>query len=1019
MNFAECAIKYRVLSFIVMVLSVAGGWSAYQSMPRFEDPEFTIRTALIYTAYPGASPRQVAEEITRPLETALQELPEVDAIKAASSAGASVIHVDIKYEFSKSKSDLQSIWTKLRNKVNDAAARLPSEAAKPIVNDDFGDVYGFYYLLTGEGYSKAELRRYAKELRMDLLQVDGVAKVSLLGEEQEAIYVEIARPRAARLGVSQNDLYNQLARQNAVAPAGEVEINQRRLAIHPSGGISSVAAIENLLVAVSEDGGLVHLKDIASVHRGYKTPPTKLIRYDGKPALAIGASNVSGANVVKVGEAISQKISDAEARRPLGMELHEFYHQGKVVDSAVRQFFANVVAAFVIVWLTLLIFMGARTAGIIGAVLLLTISATLATMEMAGIPLHRISLGALIIALGMMVDNAIVVAEGMLIGIQRGDSKMAVAKRVVDRAKWPLLGGTAVGIIAFAPIGFAPGDTAEYTGHLFWVVLIALSFSWIFAVTLTPLFCFYILRPQHEDRTNRAAEKFFAVYKNMMRAALNYRWPLVAAVFLLFAAAIWSWRYVTPGFFPLSTSPLVAVDYWLPPNTDIFRTREDMKKIEAHVASLEGVAEVQTLIGGGALRFVLIYGPEADDPSYGQILAKVDDYKKIDALMPRIQSFMDDQFPDGQGKVWRFVLGPGGGSKIEAQFQGVDPAVLRKLSARAKEIMIADGGAFFIKDDWRDPVPVIQPIYSEQKGARIGVSREDLAAALQTNFSGRQVGTYRESDDLIPIISRAPADERAGINGIRDIFVVSAVTGKAVPIAQVADDFRTVWRDGKLRRENQLWTIKAQSDPLPGNLAGKLFNRVRQPIEAIELPSGHTLEWKGEYGNSTEANENLASVIPFGLLAMALIVLVLFNAVRQPLIIWLVVPLAVIGVAAGLLLTGTPMEFMGILGLLSLSGLMIKNAIVLIDQIDADIADGQPRWTAVVEAAASRVRPVMMGSLTTVLGVIPLFFDAFFQSLSVVLVFGLSFATLLTLVVAPVLYAIFFNIQNTEIHNAQ
>ncbi len=1020
MNFAEFSIRNQVLSVIVILLSLLGGWSAYQDMSRLEDPEFTIRSALVITQYPGASPLEVAEEVSDPLERALQQLQEVDVVKSVSSAGTSEITVDIKYDFSPTKSDLQVIWGKLRNKIKDIEATLPPGAYPPTVVDDFGDVFGLYYFITGDDYTPAELRRYAKQLKSELLQVDGVAKVSLGGELKEAIFVEISRNNAAALGVSVNNIYNILSQQNRVLSAGDVRVGEQRIVIDPSGAIDSVDAIQNLLVSSTPDGKIVYLKDIAHVWRGYQTPAEKLHRYNGQMAIALGISNVLGGNIVKIGEAVNAKIADAESRRPLGIELHEFYHQGKTVAASVDNFVVNVLAALAIVIATLFIFMGLKSALVIGSILLLTIFATLATMDLAAIPMHRISLGALIIALGMMVDNAIVVTEGILVGVQRGRDKLEIAKEIVSQTKWPLLGGTLVGCIAFAPIGFAPGSTAEFTGHMFWVVLIALLYSWLFAVTLTPLFCFWLFKPKVESSGKESADNaFYRNYKKLMHSLLHWRWVSVGSVVVLLILSLWGFQFVKSGFFPPSTTPQIVVDYWLPQGTDISRTHQDVEQIETFVGQLEGVNAVQSSTGGGGLRYMLIYGPESHNSAYGQLLVRVDDYRMIDGLMPEIEGFIDNNLPNAQAKVWRFVLGPGGGSKIEAVFKGTNPAELHRLAEEAKAIMVMDGRAKSIKDNWRQPVSVIEPIYSETKARRAGVSREDLATALQTNFSGQQVGQYREADDLIPIISRAPVTERMGITDIKDIQVASSATGKTVPIAQVTEGFRTVWRDGMLRRENRIWTIKAQSDPYPGELASELHSRIRPAIEAIPLPDGYTMEWEGEYGDALESNDNLASTLPLGFMAMVIVVFVLFGTVRQPIVIWLVVPLALIGVVFGLVITQMPLEFMGILGLLSLSGLLIKNAIVLVDQFDLEIKSGKPRYDAVVDAAVSRVRPVMMGSLTTILGVIPLFFDAFFQSMAVVLVFGLTFATLLTLLIVPTLYAIFFKIKAEETEHAR
>ena len=1014
MSIAEFSIKNKLLSVIVIVISLVGGWKAYQTMPRFEDPEFTIRTALVLTEYPGASPEEVAREISDPLISALQQLQEVDEIQAKSSSGFSELTVDIKYEFSKSKEDLQVIWTKLRNKVKDAERALPQEASPPIVNDDFGDLYGHYYFITGEDYSAADLRAYAKQLKREILQVPGVAKVHLLGEQQEAIFVEISAENRAALGTSASRLYEILGNQNAVVDAGSVRVGDQRIVIDPTGAIDSVSAIENLQVSADADGKIVYLKDIADVYRGYQTPPTRIIRYDGKEAIALGVSNVSGGNVVDIGAAVDQRMREAESRRPIGIQVSEYYHQGKVVQGAIDDFVVNVIAALTIVIVTLLIFMGLRSALVIGSILLLTIAATLTVMQVIDIPLHRISLGALIIALGMMVDNAIVVTEGILVGVKNGINKLEISNKIVEQTKWPLFGGTLVGIIAFAPIGFAPGQTAEYTGHLFWTVMIALLISWVFAITLTPLFCFWLFPETKSDTAQPKEGAFTRNYKRLIRFSLARRGILIGATFVLFMISLWGSQFMAQGFFPQSTSPQMVVDFWLPESTAIERTQSDMKEIEAFISEMDGVEAVQTLIGGGGIRFMLTYGPESPNSSYGQFLVRVSDYRLLDEMITKVQSFIDSNYPEAQAKAWRFILGPGGGSKIEAEFRGPDPKVLRQLASQAKAVMQADGGAISIKDDWRQPVSVIEPVYSEIKGRRAGISRNDLALATQSYYSGEHVGMYRENEDLIPIISRVPGSDDSTIADIKNIQVLSPTTGRYIPITQVTSGFKTNWRDGQVLSEDRILTIKAQCDPTPEELASTLLARVRPHIEAIELPDGYSLEWGGEHGDSEESSQDLMSTIPLGFLAMVLVVVILFGKIRQPLVIWLVVPLALIGVVFGLVVTGIPLEFMGILGLLSLSGLLIKNAIVLVDQMDIEIADGKPRFDAVVDSAASRVRPVMMGTLTTVLGVVPLFFDAFFQSMAVVIVFGLSFATLLTLVVVPLLYSVFMNIKAQE-----
>lgn len=1016
MGFAEYAIRNRLIMWIVVAIAVLGGAGAYNNMPRFEDPEFLIRTAQIYTQYPGATPLEVADEVTDTIETELQTMQEVEEIRSTSADGISIIEVDIKHQFSANASELQLVWTKLRARVDDAAASLPPGVETPVIYDDFGDVFGLYYLVSGRGYSLVELEDYAKALRTDLLAVDGVAKVDIAGARTEAIYVEIARDRAAALGVSVNSIFADLSAQNSVVAAGDVPIGTQRVIIQPTGSLTSVEAIENLVVSGNAQGDLVYLRDIANVRRGYVDPPRSLVRYNGEAALAIGISNVTGANVGRLGEDIRDKLAETLGERPIGVQVSEFYHQGDAVNAAVQNFAVSVGLALLIVLVTLFIFMGLRSAIIIGAVLLVTIAATIVTMNMVDIPLHRISLGALIIALGMLVDNAIVITDGILVGVQAGRRKLDIASEIVGKTKWALLGGTIVGIIAFAPIGLSEGNTGEYTGHLFWVILISLLYSWIFALTLVPMFADILFkeRPADADAPKAQTGPILGTYKAFMRIVLAGRWITLGLAVGVFMAAIWGFQFVKSGFFPSATTIQIGLDYWLPEGTDIAATETDALAIEQHLGDLEGVTGVQTLIGTGALRYMLIYAPETPNAAYAQFLIKVDKFDRIAPLMPQIQAYIDDNYPSAQGRVWRFTLGPGQGSKIEATFQGPDPAQLRRLSAQARAIMLQEPGATGVKVDWRQEVPVTQLGYGAERGRRVGVSREDLANALETNFSGSTVGIYREGDDLIPIIARAPESERLDLATGSSIQIPSSRSGGAVPVSEVVNQPQMIWRDGRIRRENRVWTIKVQSDPVPGLLASDLLNRLRPQIEAIDLPEGYALRWDGEFGNSTEANQQLAQTLPFGIGAMVLVVVLLFNALRQPLVIWLIVPLAVVGVVIGLVATGTTLEFMAILGILSLSGLLIKNAIVLVDQMDLEIREGKPRFDAVLDSAASRVRPVMMGSLTTVLGVLPLLGDVFFASMAVVIAFGLSFATLITLIVLPALYAVMFGIKANE-----
>ena len=1018
MGLTEFSIKNPLICSILIILSLAGGWSAYNTMPRFEDPEFTIRVAKVFTQYPGASPEEVLNEVTEVLETAIQQLPDVKKVSSESSTGLSEITVEIKFEASPSKRDLQLVWTKLRNKLDDTRNKLPPDAGEIVINDDFGDVYGLYYLLTGEGFTAPELLAYAKDLRRELLQVKGVGKVALIGEQQEVIYVEISREKAAALGVSLNYVYNVLALQNSISSAGNLRIESERLTVQPSGGLATIEDLQSLIITNPVSGNIMRLQDIANVTRGYEDPITKIIRYDGQPAIGVGVANVSGVNVVKMGEDIDAKLKSIERLRPIGMQLHEYYHQGKVVNIAIKDFAINVLTSLAIVFTTLLVFMGFRSGIVMGATVLITMSATLLIMWLSGIPMHRISLGALIVSLGMLVDNGVVITDGILVGIRQGRNKLEVAIEVAKSNMKPLLGGTLVGMIAFAPIGFAPGDTAEFTNSLFWVVAIALGLSWFFAFTITPLFCYWLFpQTQPDDNTEETQIKgrFMRAYEALIRGALNHKAITLSAVVGIFVVTLWGGQFVKSGFFPASTSPQIVVNYELPEGTDISQTTEDMLRLEEYVEGIDGVLNVQTIIGGGTLRYMLVYEAGSNNASKGQLLIKIDDYRKSDIIIPQLQSYIDENFPIGLGKAWKFRMGPGGGSKIEAVFSGPDSNELRNLANKAKAIMASDEGAVLIKDDWRRAISYIEPVYSQSKGERVGITRKEFSDALQTNFSGQQRGIFREGDELIPIIFRAPVSERAAPWNIATIPILSPTTNETVPLGQLLDGVNVKWRDGKLLREDRVLTIRAQSDPASGVLADDLFKRLKPQIEAIPLEEGYTLSWDGEFGSSADAQNSLAKTIPLGLLAMILVVIILFNALRQPIVIWAIVPLAIVGVVIGLVSTGTPLEFMGLLGGLALSGLLIQNSLVLVDNTDNLIAEGMPRFDALIESASSRLRPVVMGAFTTVFGIIPLYFDAFFKSMTVVLAFGLSFATLITLLVTPVLYALLFRIKKNEV----
>ncbi|MDX2486950.1 MAG: efflux RND transporter permease subunit, partial [Gammaproteobacteria bacterium] len=991
MNIAEYSVTKKVTTWLFIILMLGGGAIALQDISRLEDPEFTIKEAKVYTLYPGATPQEVEREVTYHIEDAVQQLQQLKRVESISQSGFSEVTVKIKDKYK--KADFPNIWDELRRKVTDAQSLLPPGAQTSVVFDDFGDVFGLFYALSGENYTYRELKDYADILKEQLLLVPGVRKITIDGAQKEIAYLDISLANMSKLGISNLEFHRVLESQNLVSDSGNVRVGDEYIRINPTGQLMSVQEIGELLVRGKNDT-LVRIKDIATVRRAYEEVPAKYNFFNGKPALTIGISMLAGKNVVAVGERLDARLQELQSVTPVGMQLDAIYDQPAIVDESVGGFIINVVAALVIVIVVLLFFMGIRTGLIIGAILLITVSGTLWFMNFYAIDLQRISLGALIIALGMLVDNAIVVAEGMLIRIKRGEDGTKAAREVVGSTMWALLGGTIVGIVAFAAIGLSEDATGEFANSLFWVIFISLLLSWFTAVTMTPLLCVQFIKPDPpaapgEQIADPYAGFLFQKYRSFLSTAIRFRWVTIAIVLALFASALFGFGYVKHSFFPNSNTPMFFFDMWNVEGEDIRKTRDDILKIDEYLHSLEGVVDTTAFVGGGATRFTLVYTPESPTSAYGQIIVATKTLEDI----PRIEKLLLDytaiNFPNSEPKTKALRIGPGRDAKIEARISGPNPVVLRELSQQVQQIMAEDGGAINIRDDWRQPVKVIRPIYNEKAARQLGITRENVSNAMLTAFDGQQVGLFKDGIRLLPIVMIPPFAERQDVGSIRDIPVYSPIIQDRVPVGQVVSDFKTEWADSKIRKRNRIFTIIPSCDPAQG-LATVLLDRIKPKIDTMQLPPGYFLEWGGEYEDSKDANNAINSSLPAGFLTMIIIVILLFGKIRQPLIIWLTVPLAIIGITAGLLSMNVAFGFMGLLGALSLVGLLIKNAIVLIEEIDMNIAAGKESYNAILDSAVSRLRPVMMAASTTILGMAPLLSDVFFLDMAVVIMFGLG-----------------------------
>nr|WP_321444814.1 efflux RND transporter permease subunit [uncultured Cohaesibacter sp.] len=1027
MNLTDYAIERKTVSWMVTILLLAGGILAFFNLGRLEDPEFTIKQAVVVTAYPGASSMEVEEEVTLPIETAIQQLPYVDHVTSISSAGLSQVTVEMKSIYR--KKDLAQIWDEMRRKINDLAPSLPLGSRPPVVNDDFGDVYGMFMAVTGDGYSYQELNDYVDYLRRELVLVDGVGKVSIGGELERQIIIEINRARLNSHNISVNALKQLLQNQNLVTNAGNLRIGSEYIRISSTGNYSNVEQIRDILLGQTGDE-LIYLSDVADVKIDYVEPPRHVYHYNGEKALTIGVSFSSGVNVVEVGHAVRTRLAELDYTRPIGVELATIYDQPRQVENSVNDFLISLGQALAIVVVVLLLTMGARSGILMSLILLLTIAATFIVMDIYKINLHRISLGALIIALGMLVDNAIVITDGILIGIKQGLSTRAAAKRIVGQTMWPLFGATVIAVTAFAPIGLSPDASGEFTGSLFWILFISLLISWLFAITLTPFLASVMFRGKKnatpdeaeisKDNSDESQQQddpyqsvFYQIYKGLLLFTLRWRWVTTLIMVVAMATAVYGFKFVNKAFFPPSNLPMFTADYWLPQGSDIRTTIQDMSALEAEIRKNEAIEQVTTTIGTSAQRFMLTYQSERTYANFGQFIIRVKSFEQLPEIRNWVLKLLKERAPQAFVKTDRFQIGPATKAKIEARISGPDPDELRRLASEVVNIYRKTPDTINIRHDWRERSKVLQPQFAEAEARRLGISKADIDAAILMNVKGLEIAKMRDGTSILPIILRPPLRERSSVEQLSDIQVFSPVLNRYVSIDQVVQEIGLAWEDPLVMRRDRKRTIQVwvDADPNSNTNSFALFERLRPQVEALDLPPGYELSWGGEFEAQSKANKAVFAFVPLGVLVMFAITIMLFNSFRQTLVVWLTLPLAIIGVTSGLLTFNQPFAFTALLGFLSLSGMLLKNGIVLIEEIKRLNEEEELNMhDSITRAAVSRMRPVTMAAITTVLGLIPLLSDVFFAPLAVTIMFGLAAATILTLIVVPVLFSIFYGV---------
>ncbi len=1009
----EKLLNQKAMISTILFAVLFGGIIAYNNIGKLEDAEIPIKAATVVTVYPGATAHEVELEVTDVMEKAIQKLENVDEITSVSSPGLSFITVNIKSRVKTPQ--LPQLWDHLRRKVNDAKGSLPSGAMEPIVNDDFADVYGILYAVTADGYNHEDLVKYTEYIERELLGVDGVRRSQIFGEHTQTIDVVFSSEKLAGLNV--NPMYIAAAIQNetAIINPGAVDVGKESIRVGVGQKITSIKEIEDLLIQVP-GGGNFRLGDIATVKKSYLEPQREAFYYNDVPGLTLGLSNESGINVVKLGERLDKKLAELQKELPAGIKVNQVYYQPDRVDAAVRNFMMNLIVSVGIVIVVLMFAMGLRSGLLISSGLVFTIMGTLIVMLGIGLPLHRVTLAAIILAMGMLVDNAIVVADGILIDLKSGMDRSKAFVHTAKKTALPLLGATAVAILAFLPLRMSPNEAGEFLSSLFTVLIISLSLSWIFAMVQTPFNAKYFYRKERPKGEHAEAynNKFYRFFGGFLKWGIRNKYVFAFASFAILVFAFWSFRFVKVDFMPKIDYDQFFIEYYLPQGADIKAVEKDVQQIQKDIMKMDGVHFVTASVGRPPARYLLMRHMATGGSNYGDLIIETDNTDRVEEVIPKIEKYLSENYPDAFFKVEEYGAAFAD-ADIEAQFTGPDPAVLKDLATQAKKIFLDEPAAINITDNWKNQTKKIVPEYSVERAQPLGLTRSDMGNSILVATDGMPIGAIYEGNKMRPIILRTDTQLGDNFEQLMNIPVWGQQSKTSVPLSQIADTLKAAWDFELINRLDNQRSIKAQCDAARGHTAAEVQAKFQDKVEAIELPDGYEMKWEGATARSGEANKALFMFLPLAIGLMAIIIIGLFNNLKQPIIIFLIVPFAFVGIVLGLVTTGTFLTFAGIIGALGLIGMMIKNAVVLLDEINQNIKAGKDRLTATIDSALSRLRPVMMASLTTILGMAPLITDSMFNSTAIVIMFGLAVGSIITLVVVPVLYTVLYRVDGSSL----
>ena len=1014
MNITSFALKNDKVTIVFSLLLFIYGIISFLDLPRAKDPGFIIRTATVVTYFPGASAKRVEQLVTDKLEKQIQEMSEIDFIKSTSKSGVSIIFVNI---LEKHK-NMRPIWDALRRKVEDGARQLPNGTSKPIVNDEFGDVYGSMISISANGLSPKELEDIANDTKDVFLRLDDVAKIEILGIQPQVVYVEFDNSKMARLNLSVSYLKNILESKNIVLSGGNIKVDTNRLSIEPSGNYENKEQIGNTIIPLNT-GEKIYLKDIANIKYEYKNPSSFIVQKDGKESLIVSISMKKDGDIIKLGEQIDTLMSQVAQKLPLGVKLDRIFNEPKIVDKIVGNFVINLLQAMALVVIVMLFSLGLRTGLIVAVLIPMSILTSFIVMSVFDIWLDQVSLAALIISLGLLVDSAIVMSESIMVLMQRGKNVVEASIQSANELKIPLLTSALTTSAAFLPIFLAKSSTGEYTNSIFKVVTITLLCSWILALTLTPVLSKYFMK---KDLQQEHKETIFqSFYRAFLNFVLGNKAIVIIMVILIFAGSLKLLEYVPKKFFPPSSEATFTVEINLPVGTAIETTKDNVSKIENFIKEKymsqgqnNEVLNFVSFIGESAPRFWLSYEQELASAEYSTILVNTKDNSNITNIRKDIETFAKANFPDMQINAKTLAMGPPVKKPIEIRISGKDTDKLFELSAKVKQELAKIEGVKNIVDDWGIRNKKLSIQIDEAKALKEGITNLDIALSLQSSLSGFEVTTFRKDDKLIPIILRSNENTKDDINRLETINVYSQSSGKNISLSQVAS-VQVVYEESKIIRRDRLKTVTVGSDIKEDANALEIFASIKPWLDEYskDFELGYYYEFGGEFEVSGKANDSIVVNLPIAFMAILLMMVAQFNSVRKPLIILTAIPLGIIGVSFGLFITNSYFGFMTLLGIISLSGIVINNAIVLLERIKTEEQNGFNSYDAIIEASLSRLRPIVLTTLTTVLGLVPLWYSGgvMWEPMAISIIFGLMISTMFTLGFVPVLYALFFKVK--------